>query len=165
MLNASPSTTLLRRAAAARPAGRRAAARDIPPRTGTRACRSLTRSRAVPSNGANASDHGDGDEEDTAAKKSGDENSTPPPPPHPRRGRPSSRDTARALEALRGPAHQKIGAEYGEGFVQFSAGRAQPLRLDVDALNERLSPSGAIRLRRALVAPDEAHGVGLVVSF
>jgi len=120
----------------------------------------LTRFRAVP-----LGDHGDDaaadDEHEEAESARGDENETPtptPPPAHPRRARPSSRDTARALEALRGPGHQKIGAEYGEGFVQFRAG-GQPLSLDVDALNERLSPAGALRLRRALVAPDEAHGV------
>ena len=172
---ASPSAHLFRassRTAAARSATR--TARQLPPLRPP----APARSRAVPRNGADApgGDHGDDKESEKANNESGsggEENSppTPPPPPptpatpHPRRGRPSSRDTARALEALRGPAHQKIGAEYGEGFVQFRAGAAQPLSLDVDALNERLSPSGALRLRRALVAPDEAHGVRREVFF
>lgn len=168
---ASASTTRLFRAsrgpATARPATH--AARELPPLRGSL----LTRSRAIPRNG----DHGDDDEESEKANndESGKENSTPTPPtpstpPHPRRGRPSSRDTARALEALRGASsaanHKKIGAEYGEGFVQFRAGGAGALEsLDVDALNERLSPSGALRLRRALVAPDEAHGVSYTLFF
>lgn len=161
LLLRAPSRTT----AAARPATR--AARGLPPLAAARACRSLlTRFRAVPRN----IDHGDDDDEENEEKannnESGKENSTPT-PPHPRRGRPSSRDTARALEALRGASsaanHKKIGAEYGEGFVQFRAGGAGALEsLDVDALNERLSPSGALRLRRALVAPDEAHGVSVV---
>lgn len=176
---ASASTTRLFRAssgpATARPATR--AARELPPLRAPAAARArrslLTRSRAIPRNG----DHGDDDEESEKANnnESGKENSTPTPPtpstpPHPRRGRPSSRDTARALEALRGASsaanHKKIGAEYGEGFVQFRAGGAGALEsLDVDALNERLSPSGALRLRRALVAPDEAHGVSYILFF
>jgi len=78
------------------------------------------------------------------------------PPPHPRRNRPSSRDTARALEALRGQADKKIGAEYGEGFVRLKPTGVEE-RVDVDDLNSRLAPSGALRLRRSLLAPDEAH--------
>ena len=174
MFIASPRAPLLGRPAAARLAAvpRHSAPRYLRPPAPEKAFgkgRSwLLRAENGESSSGGASDD-IGDEEEN--EKPDDGNSTPTPPqpppptPHPRRNRPSSRDTARALEALAGPAHQKIGAEYGEGFVQFRPGGGQPLSLDVDALNERLSPSGAVRLRRSLVAPDEAHGVSFFVLF
>ncbi|GLC42989.1 hypothetical protein PLESTB_000279100 [Pleodorina starrii] len=53
-------------------------------------------------------------------------------------------------------APQRIGAEYGEGFMQFRPG-GEPRRLDVAALNEQLKAGGAIRMRFQL-RPDEAYG-------
>lgn len=52
---------------------------------------------------------------------------------------------------------QVVGSEYGEGFVQFRIG-ADPVRLDVDTLNENLKHKGAMRLRHTL-RPDEAFGM------
>ncbi|GFR49687.1 hypothetical protein Agub_g11836, partial [Astrephomene gubernaculifera] len=53
-------------------------------------------------------------------------------------------------------APTQIGAEYGEGFLQFAAG-GQPRCLDVAAINEQLRPGGALRHRFQL-HPDEAYG-------
>ncbi|EFJ47472.1 hypothetical protein VOLCADRAFT_61265 [Volvox carteri f. nagariensis] len=53
-------------------------------------------------------------------------------------------------------APQRIGAEYGEGFLQFRHG-GEPRRLDVAALNEQLKAGGALRMRFQL-RPDEAYG-------
>jgi beta-phosphoglucomutase-like phosphatase (HAD superfamily) len=52
----------------------------------------------------------------------------------------------------------QIGAEYGEGFLQFrlSGGKT---RLDVDTLNEELRVKGAARIRHSTMAPDEAYGL------
>eukprot|EP00198_Chlamydomonas_reinhardtii_P006747 XP_001696083.1 haloacid dehalogenase-like hydrolase [Chlamydomonas reinhardtii] len=53
-------------------------------------------------------------------------------------------------------APPKVGAEYGEGFMQFRLG-GEPRRLDVAALNESLKAGGALRLRFHN-RPDEAYG-------
>mmetsp|Transcript_29317 Transcript_29317/g.64917 ORF Transcript_29317/g.64917 Transcript_29317/m.64917 type:complete len:374 (+) Transcript_29317:87-1208(+) len=53
-----------------------------------------------------------------------------------------------------------VGSEWGEGFLQFRPG--EPLRLDVDTLNERLQHQGATR-HRHVHKPDEASG--LIFSF
>lgn len=50
-----------------------------------------------------------------------------------------------------------IGAEYGEGFLQFRRS-GEKIRLDVDILNEQLSIRGADRIRHTM-RPDEAFGL------
>ncbi|GLI71252.1 hypothetical protein VaNZ11_016375 [Volvox africanus] len=50
----------------------------------------------------------------------------------------------------------RIGAEYGEGFLQFRPG-GETRQLDVAALNEQLKAGGAIRMRFQ-IRPDEAYG-------
>lgn len=64
-------------------------------------------------------------------------------------------DPQRLLQRLYEPL--RIGAEYGEGFVQFKI-RGEALHLDVDTLNEKLRTSGATRMRHAM-KPDEAFGM------
>lgn len=67
----------------------------------------------------------------------------------------SLQSAKRVHEALQ--KRVSVGSEYGEGFVQFRIG-ADPVRLDVDTLNETLKHKGAMRLRHAL-KPDEAFGM------
>ena len=50
-----------------------------------------------------------------------------------------------------------VGAEYGEGFVEFSL--SGDVQLDVETLNERLEVKGATRMRHSNLAPDEAYGL------
>lgn len=50
-----------------------------------------------------------------------------------------------------------IGAEYGEGFVEFSL--SGDIQVDVETLNERLEVKGATRMRHSTIAPDEAYGL------
>jgi beta-phosphoglucomutase-like phosphatase (HAD superfamily) len=52
----------------------------------------------------------------------------------------------------------QIGAEYGEGFLQFRLS-GEKTRLDVDTLNEELQVKGAARIRHQTMAPDEAYGL------
>ena len=54
-------------------------------------------------------------------------------------------------------AEESIGAEYGEGFLQFRFS-GEKIRLDVDTLNERLQIQGADRIRHSM-CPDEAFGL------
>lgn len=54
-------------------------------------------------------------------------------------------------------AGSEIGAEYGEGFLQFRLS-GEKTRLDVDTLNERLRVRGADRIRHSM-RPDEAFGL------
>lgn len=54
-------------------------------------------------------------------------------------------------------ADNEIGAEYGEGFLQFRLS-GEKTRLDVDTLNERLRIRGADRIRHSM-RPDEAFGL------
>ena len=56
----------------------------------------------------------------------------------------------------------RIGAEYGEGFLQFRLS-GEKTRLDVDTLNEALRVKGADRIRHSTMCPDEAYG--LVFDF
>ena len=51
----------------------------------------------------------------------------------------------------------RIGAEYGEGFLQFRLS-GEKTRLDVDTLNEQLRVRGAARIRHSM-CPDEAFGL------
>jgi beta-phosphoglucomutase-like phosphatase (HAD superfamily) len=51
-----------------------------------------------------------------------------------------------------------IGAEYGEGFLQFRLS-GEKTRLDVDTLNEDLRSTGAARIRHSTMCPDEAYGL------
>jgi beta-phosphoglucomutase-like phosphatase (HAD superfamily) len=51
-----------------------------------------------------------------------------------------------------------IGAEYGEGFLQFRLS-GEKTRLDVDTLNEELRIKGAARIRHSTMCPDEAYGI------
>lgn len=51
----------------------------------------------------------------------------------------------------------RIGAEYGEGFLQFRLS-GEKTRLDVDTLNEELRVRGAARIRHSM-CPDEAFGL------
>lgn len=51
-----------------------------------------------------------------------------------------------------------IGAEYGEGFLQFRLS-GEKIRLDVDTLNEELRVKGAARIRHSTMCPDEAYGL------
>jgi beta-phosphoglucomutase-like phosphatase (HAD superfamily) len=52
----------------------------------------------------------------------------------------------------------KIGSEYGEGFMQFRLS-GEKTHLDVHHLNEKLKVDGAERLRHATMAPDEGFGL------
>lgn len=52
----------------------------------------------------------------------------------------------------------KIGSEYGEGFMQFRIS-GEKTHLDVHHLNEKLKVDGAERLRHATMAPDEGFGL------
>lgn len=54
-------------------------------------------------------------------------------------------------------AADSIGAEYGEGFLQFRMS-GEKTRLDVDTLNEALAVRGAARIRHSM-RPDEAFGL------
>ncbi|KAG2497495.1 hypothetical protein HYH03_004647 [Edaphochlamys debaryana] len=65
---------------------------------------------------------------------------------------PAARRAHQLLSKPRAP----IGAEYGEGFMQFRMG-GEPRRLDVAALNEQLKAGGALR-HRFILKPDEAYG-------
>ncbi|KAG7671543.1 putative 5-amino-6-(5-phospho-D-ribitylamino)uracil phosphatase, chloroplastic [Nannochloris sp. 'desiccata'] len=53
---------------------------------------------------------------------------------------------------------ENIGAEYGEGFLQFRLS-GEKTRLDVDTLNEELRIKGAARIRHSTMCPDEAYGL------
>ena len=55
------------------------------------------------------------------------------------------------------PGQGAIGAEYGEGFLQFRLS-GEKTRLDVDTLNEELRVQGAARIRHSM-HPDEAFGL------
>jgi beta-phosphoglucomutase-like phosphatase (HAD superfamily) len=87
-------------------------------------------------------------------------------PTAPRRRRPSLRASAtsspdHARRAFADPHLPPLppGSEHGEAFSAmaglFGSGGAR--RLDVDALNEAMQPTGALRLRHT-IAPDSAHG-------
>ncbi|GAB4824176.1 hypothetical protein N2152v2_011222 [Parachlorella kessleri] len=52
---------------------------------------------------------------------------------------------------------ERVGAEYGEGFIQFRLS-GERAHLDVDTLNEQLRIYGADRMRHAM-RPDEAFGL------
>lgn len=59
------------------------------------------------------------------------------------------------LHALSSP--ERVGAEYGEGFIQFRLSGEQ-IHLDVEKLNEQLRIYGADRMRHSM-CPDEAFGL------
>lgn len=71
------------------------------------------------------------------------------------RGQPERNGAERYLKSL--SREEQIGAEYGEGFMQFRVS-GERVRLDVDTLNELLSISGASRMRHHM-CPDEAFGL------
>lgn len=56
----------------------------------------------------------------------------------------------------------RIGSEYGEGFMQFRIS-GEKIHLDVETLNEQLKVKGADRIRHATMRPDEAFG--LIFAF
>lgn len=59
--------------------------------------------------------------------------------------------------SLAAASSEPIGAEYGEGFLQFRLS-GEKTRLDVDTLNEALRIRGADRIRHSM-RPDEAFGL------
>jgi len=74
----------------------------------------------------------------------------------------SSFDADAARRAFADPHTSPLrpGSEHGEAFSTMIGplGSGGARRLDVDALNESLAPSGALRLRHQSMKPDEQHG-------